>query len=63
MTSGPAEPEPDDAARISRLFLESLREGRIADARIQVEALDDVTPREPQLVFNARGELVAGGRT
>lgn len=43
-----SEPEADDTPRISSLFLESLREGRIDDARIQIEALDDVTPREPR---------------
>ena len=53
MTGSPAEPEADDA-RISRLFLESLRDGRLADARIQIEALDDVTPREPRFTFDAR---------
>ena len=59
MTGSPGEPEADDATRISRLFLESLREGRIADARIQIAALHDVTPREPRFTFNARGELEA----
>jgi hypothetical protein len=53
------EPEADDAPRITRLFLESLREGRIDDARIQIEALHDVTPQEPRFMFNARGELAA----
>jgi hypothetical protein len=59
MTSGPAEPAADDAARISGLFLESLRVGRIDDARIQIEALHDVTPQEPRFTFSARGELEA----
>ena len=49
----------DDATRVSHLFLESLREGRIDDARIQIEALHDVTPQEPRFTFNARGDLEA----
>jgi hypothetical protein len=59
MTGSPGELGPDDAERISRLFLGSLREGRTGDARIQIEALHDVTPREPRFTFNVRGELEA----
>ena len=33
--------------------------GRIDDARIQIEALHDVTPPEPRFTFNARGDLEA----
>jgi hypothetical protein len=40
-------------------FLESLREGRIGDARIQSEALHDVTLREARFTFNGSGELEA----
>jgi hypothetical protein len=51
------ETAPDDATRLSRLFLASLREGRIADARVQIEALDDITPRSTWVDLN---ELQAG---
>jgi hypothetical protein len=51
--------ESDDVVRLSRRFLDSLREGRIADACIQLTALHDVTPPEPRLMFNAHGELEA----
>jgi hypothetical protein len=53
------ETAPDDATRLSRLCLACLREGRIADARTQLEALHDVTPRSPWLDLN---ELQAGPR-
>jgi hypothetical protein len=37
----------DDATRLSRMFLASLREGRMSDARIQLAALNDVMPADP----------------
>jgi len=47
----------DDAARISRRFLASVREGDIALARVQLFALDDVLHHEPWRDLN---ELEAG---
>ena len=49
----------DDATRLARLFLASLREGDIERARIQLAALDDITPKEPRLDI---AELEAGHR-
>ena len=51
-----------DAERLSRLLLESWRQGRLGDARIRLEALHDVMPGEPRVRFGRAGEpeLVAG---
>lgn len=64
MASSPENGEmADDATRISRRFLASLREGDIGSALIQITALDEITPRTPRLDLNeleARDESEAG---
>ncbi len=42
----------DNATRLSRRFLASLRKGDIDTARIQISALNDITPREPWFDLN-----------
>jgi hypothetical protein len=48
---------PDDATRLARRFLASLRKGEIEAARIQIAALDDITPREPRVDLDELGRL------
>lgn len=47
----------DDQTRLAQRFLQSLRADDIGTARIQIEALHDVTPPEPGYEFKG-GELV-----
>lgn len=47
--------DPPDAVRLSNMFLESLREGDIHKAHIQITVLNDVMPPEPVVDLNDAG--------
>jgi len=53
----------EDVDRLSGRLLGSLRDGRMADARIQLEALAEVDPAEPwrELLGQFVAEPEAGG--